>query len=138
MTTRDTALLEFLIQFITDERRQRFEEVLDYRTRHITVVLEDIFQPHNASAVLRSCDLRGIQDIHIVENNYEYDVNPDVVLGSTKWLNLYHYKLSEICPSWRYPIVGTRAILRPASWRALHHLCSFPGSLNVFMASELY
>ena len=95
MTTRDTALLEFLIQFITDERRQRFEEVLDYRTRHITVVLEDIFQPHNASAVFRSSDLRGIQDIHIVENNYDYDVNPDVVLGSTKWLNLYHYNSCE-------------------------------------------
>ena len=91
MTTRDTLLLEFLIQFITDERRQRFEEVLDYRTRHVTVVLEDIFQPHNASAVLRSCDLRGVQDVHIVENNYQYDVNPDVVLGSTKWLNLHHY-----------------------------------------------
>ena len=88
---RDAAMLEFLTPFITDERRQRFEEVLDYRTRHVTVVLEDIFQPHNASAVLRSCDLRGIQDVHIVENANHYDVNPDVVLGSTKWLNLYHY-----------------------------------------------
>ena len=92
---RDAAMLEFLTQFITDERRQRFEEVLDYRTRHITVVLEDIFQPHNASAVLRTCDLRGIQDIHIVENTNHYDVNPDVVLGSTKWLNLYHYEGKE-------------------------------------------
>ena len=54
MTPRDTTMLQFLSQFITDERRQRFEEVLDFRTRHLTVVLEDIFQPHNASAVLRS------------------------------------------------------------------------------------
>ncbi len=92
---RDAAMLEFMTQFITDERRQRFEEVLDYRTRHITVVLEDIFQPHNASAVLRSCDLRGIQDIHIVENINHYDVNPDVVLGSTKWLNLKYYDSKE-------------------------------------------
>ena len=92
---RDKAMLEFLMPFITDERRQRFEEVLDYRTRHITVVLEDIFQPHNASAVLRTCDLRGIQDIHIVENTNHYDVNPDVVLGSTKWLNLYYYETQE-------------------------------------------
>lgn len=91
MTPRDHSLLAFLTQFITDERRQRFEEVLSFRTRHLTVVLEDIFQPHNASAVLRSCDLRGIQDVHIVENNYQYDVNPDVVMGSTKWLNLHHY-----------------------------------------------
>lgn len=92
---RDAAMLSFLGQFITDERRQRFEEVLDYRTRHITVVLEDIFQPHNASAVLRTCDLRGIQDIHIVENTNHYDVNPDVVLGSTKWLNLNYYEDKE-------------------------------------------
>lgn len=95
MTARDTALLEFLIRFITDERKQRFEEVLQYRTRHVAVVLEDIFQPHNASAVLRSCDLRGVQDIHIVENNNPYEVNPDVVLGSTKWLNLYHYNKAK-------------------------------------------
>ncbi|MBR0176879.1 MAG: RNA methyltransferase [Bacteroidales bacterium] len=91
MTARDTALLEFLSQFITEERKQRFEEVLSFRTRQVTVVLEDIFQPHNASAVLRSCELCGVQDIHIVENNYQYDVNPDVVMGSTKWLNLYRY-----------------------------------------------
>ena len=84
---RDAAMLEFMSQFITEERKQRFEEVLDYRTRHITVVLEDIFQPHNASAVLRSCDLRGIQDIHIVENTNHYDVNPDVGLGGTQWPN---------------------------------------------------
>lgn len=91
MTARDTALLEFLSQFITEERKQRFEEVLSFRTRQVTVVLEDIFQPHNASAVLRSCELCGVQDIHVVENNYQYDVNPDVVMGSTKWLNLYRY-----------------------------------------------
>lgn len=92
---RDAAMLAFLTSFITDERRERFEEVLAFRTRHITVVLEDIFQPHNASAVMRTCDLRGVQDIHIVENNNHYDVNPDVVMGSTKWLNLYHYDETE-------------------------------------------
>ena len=36
---RDLAMLDFLTQFITDERRQRFEEILDFRTRHLTVVL---------------------------------------------------------------------------------------------------
>lgn len=91
MIRRDKALLDFLYQFISDERKQRFEEVLAYRTRHITVVLEDIFQPHNASAVMRSCDLTGIQDVHVVENNFTYDINPDVVMGSTKWLNISRY-----------------------------------------------
>ena len=95
MTPRDKAYLDFLYQFITDERKERFEEVLAYRTRHITVVLEDIFQPHNASAVLRSCDLTGIQDVHIIENNYTFDINPDVVMGSTKWLDIHRYNEQE-------------------------------------------
>ena len=95
MTPRDQALLEFLYQFITDERKERFEQVLAWRTRHITVVLEDIFQPHNASAVLRSCDLTGIQDVHIIENNYTFDINPDVVMGSTKWLDIHRYNTLE-------------------------------------------
>ena len=95
MTPKDKAYLDFLYQFITDERKQRFEEVLEWRTRHITVVLEDIFQPHNASAVLRSCDLTGIQDVHVIENNYTFDVNPDVVMGSTKWLDIRRYNELE-------------------------------------------
>lgn len=95
MTPKDKAFLEFLSRFITDERKQRFEQVLAYRTRHITVMLEDIFQPHNASAVLRSCDLTGVQDIHIVENSYTYDINPDVVMGSTKWLDIHRYNELE-------------------------------------------
>lgn len=95
MTPRDKAYLDFLYQFITDERKQRFEEVLKYRTRHLTVVLEDIFQSHNASAVLRSCDLTGVQDVHIIENHYAFDINPDVVMGSTKWLDIHRYNELE-------------------------------------------
>lgn len=87
----DQELFDFLWGFITDNRKQKFEEVLSFRTRYLTVVLEDIFQPHNASAVLRSCDLTGVQDVHIIENNYEYEINPDVVVGSSKWLNITKY-----------------------------------------------
>jgi len=84
-------LREHLMSFVSDKRKTRFEEVLQHRTRHITVVLEDIFQPHNASAVLRSCDLTGVQDVHIIENGNDYNVNPEVALGSSKWLNLIKY-----------------------------------------------
>lgn len=84
-------LLKYLSQFVTEERKKRFEEVLQNRTRHIAIALEDIYQPHNASAVLRSCDCFGIQDVHIIENNNKYTVNPDVALGSNKWLTLYKY-----------------------------------------------
>ncbi len=88
---QESALLDFLLEYITPERKAKFEKVLDQRTRHITLILEDIFQAQNASAVLRSCDLTGIQDVHIVENQYTYDINPDVVVGSTKWLDLHKY-----------------------------------------------
>jgi tRNA (guanosine-2'-O-)-methyltransferase len=89
------ALLDHLLEFITPNRKSLFEKVIANRTRHITVILEDIYQPHNASAVLRTCDLTGIQDVHIIENNNQYDVNPDVALGASKWLNLFKYNETE-------------------------------------------
>ena len=84
-------LIKYLSGFATENRLKRFDEVLAHRTRHLTVVLEDIFQPHNASAVLRSCDCFGIQDVHIIENNYKYTVNPDIELGSAKWITMHKY-----------------------------------------------
>ena len=88
-------LLSFLSGFITDNKKDKFEEIIRYRTRFITLVLEDIFQPHNASAVLRSCDCFGVQDVHIIENTNKYEVNPDVALGSSKWLSIYKYNTLE-------------------------------------------
>ncbi len=89
------SLVKYLKEFITTERLQRFEEVLEARTRHITVVLEDIYQPHNASAVLRSCDCFGVQDVHIIENKNTYTVNPQVAMGASKWLSIYKYNLKS-------------------------------------------
>ena len=62
-------LLESLLSCISENKKNKFSEIIRHRTRHVTIVLEDIFQPHNASAVLRSCDCFGIQDVHIIENN---------------------------------------------------------------------
>jgi tRNA (guanosine-2'-O-)-methyltransferase len=84
-------LIQYLQQFVTERRVKLFDSHLENRTRYITVVLEDIFQPHNASAVLRSCECFGIQDLHIIENRNAYHINPDVALGSYKWLTLRRY-----------------------------------------------
>lgn len=81
----------YLQEFITPEKANNLKKVLENRTRYLTVVLEDIYQPQNASAVLRTCDCYGIQDVHIIENQNKYRINPDVVLGADKWLNLYRY-----------------------------------------------
>ncbi len=88
-------LIVYLESFLTERRRALFRRVLDQRTRYLTVVLEDLYQPHNASAVLRSCECFGIQDVHIIENRNKYTVNPDIALGSSKWLNLIKYNNRE-------------------------------------------
>jgi tRNA (guanosine-2'-O-)-methyltransferase len=84
-------LYTFLSALLTEERKTLFDKVIKYRTKHLTVVLENIFQPHNASAVMRSCDLNGIQDVHVIENNNEYTLKPEVAMGSTKWLDIHRY-----------------------------------------------
>lgn len=91
----DPALLEYLGGFITAHKRAVIERVLAKRTRHFTVVLEDIFKPHNASAVIRTCDCFGIQDIHVVERTNEYKVNPFVTRGASQWVDLHKYYRTE-------------------------------------------
>lgn len=88
-------LSEFLEQFILPGRLEKIRSVLAQRTRHLTVVLEDIFQPQNASAALRTCECFGIQDVHIIENENSFEINPDVVMGASKWLSLYQYNQQE-------------------------------------------
>lgn len=101
------ALNEWLAQFATERRRALIDQVLSMRTRHFTVVLENIFQPHNASAVLRSCDIFGVQDVHIIEDVYEYTVNPEVAMGASQWLTIHRYGQPEPLP---YPgMRGTKA-----------------------------
>lgn len=85
-------LIAYLSEFVTPQRLELFWNVLNKRTRYISVLLEDIYQPHNASAVLRSCECFGIQDVHILEQQNTYEINPDVVQGSAKWLDLKRYK----------------------------------------------
>ena len=79
-------------KFITSERLQLFDRMITYRTKHLTVVLEDIYQSHNASAVIRTCDCFGIQNLHVIENRNIYNINPDVAVGSSKWVDLYRYR----------------------------------------------
>jgi len=84
-------LLNYLSDFVTDHKKDKIRSVLSLRTRALTLVLEDIYKPHNASAVIRTSECLGIQDIHVVEDRNPYDVNPYVTRGSAKWITLYHY-----------------------------------------------
>ena len=88
-------LLSYLGSFLSKNRKKRFEEVLQNRTRHITVAVEDVYKDRNASAIVRTADCFGIQDVHIIENYNEYKLSPGITKGSDKWVNVTVYDREE-------------------------------------------
>lgn len=133
--------LEYLLEFISDNKKEKFSELIRHRTRYITVALEDIYQPHNASAVLRTCDCLGIQDVHIIEDRNRYKVNPQVALGASKWLTLTRYSGSsgnaaeciQRLREKRYRIIATSSHEKSAD---LHDLEINEGKLAVVLGTE--
>lgn len=91
----DVDYLQYLESFLTENRKKRFIDVLSYRTQYLTLVIEDIFYSQNASAVLRTSECYGVMDVHVIENRNEYQVNPDVAIGASKWINLHKYSKHE-------------------------------------------
>ena len=87
----DYKFIEYLEQFVTDNRKALFKKVLEERTRHFTVAIEDIFQPHNSSAIVRSCDIFGIQDLHVIESKYQFYASNQVAKGAQKWIDFSLY-----------------------------------------------
>jgi tRNA (guanosine-2'-O-)-methyltransferase len=92
VTMIDKELLNLFESYLTDKRKTLYKKVIAERTCHFTVVLEDISQPHNASAILRTCDIFGVQDLHTVENKYINRVSKYVAKGSQKWITSKRYK----------------------------------------------
>lgn len=84
-------LINYLESCVSENRKELFHTTIKDRTRHFTVVLEDLFQKHNTSAITRTCDVFGIQDIHIIENKYNTYVSNQVGKGSQKWLTFHRY-----------------------------------------------
>lgn len=83
--------LALLNEYVSEHKQQLFKKVVTDRTKKITVVLENIYQSHNASAVLRTCDLLGVQDVHIIEDRNPFQPSKNVTQGAAKWLNLKRY-----------------------------------------------
>lgn len=81
-------VLKHLSQFVSEHKKAGVERVLSKRTKYITIILEDIFQSQNASAVIRTCECMGLQEVHIVENLTKYNINRRVLKGADRWMNL--------------------------------------------------
>lgn len=90
-------IISYLAQFVSDQKLPLIDAVLNQRTRYLTVAIENVYQPHNASAILRSGDCFGIQDIHVIEDQCTYRVNPDIALGAAQWITLQRYTSTIDC-----------------------------------------
>jgi len=85
------ACAEVLRPLVTEARLAKLEAVAASRTRHISVVLENVYQSRNASAVMRSADGLGLLDVHLIENENAWSRNKGVAKGASQWLNLHRY-----------------------------------------------
>jgi len=107
----DMKLLAYLEEIISEKRKERFTEILNERTDYITVAVEDVFQMHNTSAVIRSCESFGVQTAHLIEGKYGQRLDEEIAMGAQKWVDIKRYKDSKaVIDSLRgqgYKIVAT-------------------------------
>lgn len=95
----DLEYLEYVEGFLTESRMQRFLEILNNRTKHFTVVMEDVFQLHNTSAVMRSCEVFGVQELCVIEKRFGKTIDKQIALGAEKWVDIHRYNDNESCIS---------------------------------------
>jgi len=91
----EKAVLEEFYKIITPNKVEMFDRIASLRTKYLTIALENIYQEHNASAVLRSCDCFGLQEMHVIEKGFQYSVQRDIALGAGRWVDLFNYNLGE-------------------------------------------
>ncbi|AWI26168.1 TrmH family RNA methyltransferase [Flavobacterium pallidum] len=107
----DIDYLNYLEGFLTDNRKEKFLKVLANRTNHFTIAIEDVFQLHNTSAVMRSCEVFGIQNLHVIEERYGKQVDKQIAMGAQKWVDISRYESMSECiariKSQGYKIIAT-------------------------------
>ena len=88
---------EILADFLTEERREKMNRALEHRLRGITVVLENLYDPHNISAILRSAEALGIQDIYVIEREHKFKFSSGITRGCEKWLTIRRFESPQEC-----------------------------------------
>lgn len=93
----DADLLHYLEGILTQNRKQRFLEVLANRTNFLTVAMEDVYHLHNTSAVIRSCDAFGVQTLHVIEDAYKNRLEKKIAKGAEQWVDIHRYDDTKSC-----------------------------------------
>ena len=93
----DLDLLNYLEGFITENRKEGFLRVLKNRTKHFTVAMEDVFQLHNTSAVMRSCEVFGIQELNVIEQKFGKSIDKEIAMGAEKWVDINRFSSIQDC-----------------------------------------
>lgn len=97
MSKEKLDLLAYLEEFITENRKNGFERVLENRTNHLTIAMEDVYQLHNTSAVMRSCEVFGIQQLHVIEQRFAKTIDKEIALGAEKWVDINRHVSVQDC-----------------------------------------
>ena len=97
MSKNKLTLLEYLEGFITDNRKNGFLNVLKNRTKHITITMEDVYQLHNTSAVMRSCEVFGVQELNVIEQRFGKRIDKEIALGAEKWVDINRFSTIQNC-----------------------------------------
>lgn len=132
----DEKLLAYLEEFISEKRIERFNDILSHRTNFITVAVEDVFQMHNTSAVIRSCESFGIQQAHLIEGKYGQRLDEEIAMGAQKWVDVKRYKNSndavDVLKDKGYKIIATS----PHADSSLLQDYELDGKMALFFGTE--
>lgn len=97
MDVKDHELLNYLEGFLTENRKEGFLRVLQNRTKHFTIAMEDVYQLHNTSAVMRSCEVFGIQELNVIEQKFGKRIDTEIAMGAQKWVDVFRYNSVQNC-----------------------------------------
>lgn len=74
---------------VLDRRRERISEVIAGRLGSVTLLLDELSDPHNRAAIVRSCDAFGVQELHSVQPARDFSVHHGVAAGTERWVDVH-------------------------------------------------
>ena len=134
--TEDAYVLQEFYKIITPNKVGLFEKIAPQRSRHLVVGLENIQQDHNASAIMRTMDCLGIQELHLIEKNNNYQFQRDIALGAARWLDVMQHQQEP------EPVLDSIAHLRQKGYQIVatspHIKANTPQNLNLTQPIALF